>query len=132
MNSIDWINQRRELLDAVTEGTWRPEPLLEFDADGSYELARVLAKDSVDPEHYVIGVVHTGILPGDATFIADARTSLPLALDALEAVLTLHNHEDIHHLTGLVGSYNCLGCGHAGYGKCPTVRRIEAILNKEL
>ena len=87
MNSLDWINQRRELLDAATEGPWRPEPHLEFDADGSYELARVLAKDSVDPEHYVIGVVHTGILPGDAALIADARTSLPRALDALEAVL---------------------------------------------
>ena len=131
MNSIDWIAKRRELLDAVTEGPWRASLLdgvRHEDGSSSYRCGIYPGATQGPPPVFVTN----GIDARDAAFIADARTSLPLALDALETVLTLHTHKDIYHLTGLVGSYNCLGCAHAGYGKCPTVRHIEATLNKEL
>lgn len=61
----------------------------------------------------------------------------PSALDtdellnvALAAVLEIHANEDISHLTGVLGSYNCPGCNHAGQGYCPTRLAIEATLGR--
>ena len=71
MSATEWIAQRRELLDAATEEPWYATDGINWEARvtaGCYELADV-GKTS------------------DAELIADARASLPRALDALEAVL---------------------------------------------
>lgn len=85
----EWIAKRRELEQAATVGPWsatynndpgsREIPALWSDADDfmsdPHPLARFLLKDD---------------LP-DAAFCADSRTSLPCALDALEAVLEMED-----------------------------------------
>ena len=70
----EWIAKRRELLAAATEGPW-------YDMDGIDWEARVGGGG--------LEVADTGKVP-DARLIADARTSLPRALDALEAALKGH------------------------------------------
>ena len=77
-----WIKTRRELLDAATEGPWfqgRTGRRYESDRD-------VYSKREPDEEnsHDIATYVWSA---EDAALIADARTSLPAALDALEAVL---------------------------------------------
>ena len=94
MNATEWIAQRRELLWTATEGPWAPW----LDQDGAKHMNGLLMvgnADAVIPdgEVYIEGVdvnpvAHT-YTPEDRAFIADARTSLPRALDALEAVLDL-------------------------------------------
>ena len=71
MTTADWIKRRRELLDAATDGPW------ELICGGEY----------VDGVGLDVGHLDGGVRACDAELIADARTSLPLALDALEAVL---------------------------------------------
>jgi len=61
---------------------------------------------------------------GNAALIADARTSLPRALDALEAVLAPHQ---MHEVPG--GQRWCLHCG--GDWPCPTVDAAETALRGE-
>ena len=82
--TADWIKRRRELLDAATEGPWfqgRTGRRYESDRD-------VYSKREPDEEnsHDIATYVWSA---EDAALIADARTSLPLALDALDAVLAL-------------------------------------------
>ena len=60
----------------------------------------------------------------DAALIADARTSLPRALDALEAVLAPHQ---LHEVPG--GQRWCLHCG--GDWPCPTVDAAETALRAD-
>ena len=77
MSAAEWIAQRRELLDAATEGPW----IAEYSS---------LHRDCVVPHDARStreAVAQTRLLraAGDAALIADARTSLPRALDALEA-----------------------------------------------
>lgn len=67
----DWISDRRALIDAATEGPWEAEPL-----EGNI----------VTPARGTIIEVSRWT-DADAALIADSRTSLPAALDALEAVL---------------------------------------------
>ena len=75
MTAAEWIAERRELLDAATDGPW-------YDMDGIDWEARVGGGG--------LEIADTGKVP-DAQFIADARTSLPRALTALEAALGMAN-----------------------------------------
>ena len=77
--TADWIKRRRELLDAATPGPWEPGETQRYHG-GRYHVSY----SEVEPS------VAAGCDPADAALIADARTSLPLALDALEAVLARH------------------------------------------
>ena len=82
--TADWIKRRRELLDAATEGPWfqgRTGRRYESDRD-------VYSKREPDEENSHDIATHVWSAE-DAALIADARTSLPLALDALDAVLAL-------------------------------------------
>lgn len=79
MTTADWIKRRRELLDDATPGPWEPRETQRYH-DGSYHVSY----SEVEPS------VAAGCEPADAALIADARTSLPLALEALEAVLAQH------------------------------------------
>lgn len=78
----DWIAKRRELEQAATEGPWR-----RVTARGTTNHA---LHDACDVD---IAIDYEGVWyeKGDAEFIADARTSLPLALDVLEKVAKLHS-----------------------------------------
>lgn len=80
MNATEWIARRRELLDAATDGPWGT-----FAAYGS----RGVSVSEGDEEMLFIetyGITYAAHAP-DADLIADARTSLPRALDALEAAI---------------------------------------------
>ena len=77
MTAAEWIARRRELLAAATEGPWVAEY-------SSLHRDCVVPHDARSTRE---AVAQTRLLraAGDAAFIADARTSLPRALDALEA-----------------------------------------------
>ena len=71
------------------------------------------------------------------SLITDARTSLPRALDALEAVLTYHRTGEGSSQGYTPTGYGdvepyCAGCEasdeYAVAWPCPTVRRIESAL----
>ena len=99
MTTADWIKTRRELLNAATEGPWRWS-----NRQGVYlfgKRSRVVmafgrmgmhgAQPQFCDERGILqdgGRANLNSFP-DAALIADARTSLPLALEALEAVLAL-------------------------------------------
>lgn len=138
MSAAEWIAQRRELLAAATEGPW--------ETDGSeitqhWSLPRpwqTVVSSEVACVNYCYGGVGRGIEhDGDAALIADARTSLPAALDALEAVRALHRGEwacaNPRH-TSLDLACDACGvvCGCCGEAYlCPTVAAIEAALRGE-
>ena len=78
----EWIARRRELTTEATVGPWE---WLAY--GGGMQLVR---RNAPYHDHNILKT--TDDWPPytqDAAFIADARTSLPLALDALEAVLAL-------------------------------------------
>ena len=83
MSAAEWIAKRRELLDAATEGPWVAEY-------SSLHRDCVVPHDARSTRE---AVAQTRLLraAGDARFIADARTALPRALDALEAALGMAN-----------------------------------------
>lgn len=58
----------------------------------------------------------------DAAFIADARTTVPRLVAALEAGLAEHKHD---------GSGDCMCCGGESGWPCPTVTAITAALTPE-
>ena len=119
----DWITRRRELLAAATEGPW--------EADGTEISQHCMA--------YCYGGSGRGIeREDDANLIADARTSLPRALDALEAVLALHRPHICGDTWGTQGACfighggcmsggTCRGC-RMSY-PCPTVAAVTGALS---
>lgn len=136
----DWIAKRRELLASTTEGPWQwgedragDTSLSWGDCGPNLETVKrgeVFSDGSQDAEVYVIsawGYDDWGITvkPGDAEWIVDARDSLPLALDALDYVLQLHQSGD--EVNGGSdedeGRYNCTGCCYDH--PCPTRQAIE-------
>ena len=103
MSAAEWIAKRRELLDAATEGPWVAEY-------SSLHRDCVVPHDARSTRE---AVAQTRLLraAGDAALIADARTSLPRALDALEAVLKeTWAIESGHHFHGTTCT-----CGYASH-----------------
>ena len=132
------LNRIRKQANAATPGPWEVEP---FTWRPGHPL----------PESEWLGVEATGPVKGgvalillnddeddhDAEFIAAARTTVPALLDALEAVLEIH--QDGGESQGYLddGSYGdmphcCTECGSLGeYGvlwPCPTVEAITTAL----
>lgn len=99
MSAAEWIAQRRELLDAATEGPWEAATgaLVGDDED---EATHIWHRTySADRAWMTVGKVLDNDLDQttieDAEWIADARTSLPRALDALDDALGLaKGHRD--------------------------------------
>ena len=131
MSARDWIAARRELLDAATDGPWSA-------------IETAWGKGLDGPEEAQIFVESYGVTwapnPADAALIADARTSLPMALDALHGVLAKHYEGDSSYGYAPNGDYVDLGpccetCGTNGeYGvpwPCPTVTAIAGALGVE-
>jgi hypothetical protein len=116
MTTADWIKRRRELLDAATEGPWRWS-----NRQGVYlfgKRSRVvmafgrMGMHGTQPqfcdERGILqdgGRANLNSFP-DAALIADARTSLPLALEAIEAVQRLHarDHSIASRIRGICPS----------------------------
>lgn len=91
MTAADWISDRRTLIDAATEGPWdyyRPHPNYR-----TYQVSSVAPGGYLDDEVANCDDVRA---TENAALIADARTSLPAALDALEAVLELHRRAPLY------------------------------------
>ena len=86
--AADWIKTRRELLAAATPGPW------ELICGGEY----------VDGVGLDVGHLDGGVRACDAELIADARTSLPLVLDALEAVLAVLPEPGSVDMYGVAGA----------------------------
>ena len=84
--SADWIAERARIEQAATDGPWFQD---------SDDPGLVWGEQRSDGNGYwSLFASETGhdatAQPQDAEFIADARTALPKALSALEAVLKLH------------------------------------------
>ena len=101
MTTADWINRRRELLDDATEAPWTPE--------GVYGLVAPTKIDGYTHPVERAEAIRQGA--ANAALIADTRTSLPLALDALDAVLAQHRP---------VSYAATANCGLVLYEVCPT------------
>ena len=93
MTAADWIAEQRRIEQAATEGpwdtsttSWAPEARMVDVPDGDDEMS--LAWEA--------GGGLCVMSRANAEFIADARTALPKALDALEAVLALHQPVKIY------------------------------------
>ncbi len=92
MTTADWIKTRRELLDAATDGPWVTT------ADGADTLSA-----GFNPDGHLCLYAGFG-WDDDAALIADARTSLPRALDALEAVLAVLPEPGSVDMYGVAGA----------------------------
>lgn len=121
-------------LEAATPGPWEVDNLLDVDADGTYELAHVWAHDPDDTDNSVLGVA-LSIQRPDAAFIAAAPTDVSRLINAVEAVLAVHEPVDAlmnpgrHERIVKV----CTGCGTDDGNwqryPCPTVTAVENALN---
>ena len=110
MSARDWIAARRELLDAATEGPW-----LSTDV---YPLVSPVQIDGfAHPVERAEAVAQAG---ADSALIADARTSLPMALDALHAVLNVHEGDHLR-----ASSLGCVCPTHAAYEAACRALRVE-------
>ena len=90
-------------------------------AHGSYHIAYAEVGTSVA----------AGCDPANAALIADARTSLPLALDALEAVLAVLPEPGSVDMYGVAGALSLDvrdAIDTALAGGCPTVTAIDTAL----
>ena len=138
----EWIDKGKALADQATQGPW--------DTDGC-EVTQHWSRPEpwqtiVDTEVSCMDFCYGGSAKGveryeDAEFIADARTRLPQALNALQAVMEIHKpfHAD-HHYIGMNGGSlhrfvrRCEGCEESGGIEdypCPTVRAIQDALGAE-
>ncbi len=123
MTTADWIKTRRELLDAATEGPW-----FQGREDHRYESAHeVYSKREPDEEdsHDIASYIWSA---EDAALITDARTSLPRALDALDAVRALHPRDEESSLDSEYGKGFAKGYNRA---LCDARSRIESVLRGE-
>ena len=73
MSAADWIAERHRIEQAASEGPW------EINGAGEY----------VSGVGLMVAPDDGGVSGTDVEFIADARTAMPKALNALEAVLAI-------------------------------------------
>ena len=95
MTAADWIAEQRRIEQAATEGPWRAAVVAQYVDDDGRERGKggiYPAGPSGPPPLFVT----PDWVTADAELIADARTALPKALDALEAVLALHRRVGIY------------------------------------
>lgn len=161
MTAAEWIAERRELEQAATEEPWlnavvgddTTETVAEWmatctkepDAPATGRLWVVYAPDQ-SPGVVVTSITGDGpTSPHNSAWIMDARTSLPAALNALEAVLALHCSAPLFSVDGRDCEVHgtacednvpvcvaCIDCeGEAETYPCPTVRAITEALGVE-
>ena len=109
-----WIDQGKKLAGQATEGPWFTSPFEHDPVWGSVVTGGVDDHGEDYPPCIEAGDRK------DAAFIADARTRLPQALAALQAVL------DMHRPIWVDGIEYCKHCvDFGGEYPCPTVRAIH-------
>lgn len=133
-----WLDQGKTLADQATEGPW--EAFQDSDrqpAGCPPEIENLVYAGAVETPIIDWG---NGSTKPDAAFIADARTRLPQALNALQAILDLHqNLLDVTILDELGRTIftrrKCSTCSpNGGYNAvwpCPTVRAIHDALERQ-
>ena len=89
MSAADWIAERARIEQAATDGPW----VREWDTSDEWWTIHGQPNPTKGDERMVCPEVatlqHSEDWTADVDFITDTRTSLPKALDALEAVLAL-------------------------------------------
>ena len=114
----------RKQADAATEGPWRYVSI--FEVGGYVEDGR--GRELFDWAQDDAGTICTP--DADAEFIAAARTNVPHLVDALDAVLKVHQPFTWDFGYGPLES--CKGCADQGAGDhdypCPTVTAITTAL----
>ena len=116
MTAADWIAERRRIEQAATEGGWRAAVVARYVDDDGCERGKgaIYPAGPMGPPPLF---VTPDWVAADAEFVATARTALPKALDALEAVLELWPDTD-----------PCDCCFHVD---CEVVRAITEALGVE-
>ena len=114
MTAADWIAEQRRIEQAASKGPWEAGT---GDGDPCPHVWASRSSGCVADITYVVSNDYGDVRPEDAEFIADARTALPKALDALEAVLALWPDAD-----------PCDCCVHVD---CEVVRAITEALGVE-
>ena len=116
MNDIQaWLYQGKTLADQATEGPW----IAEF----SRETGDCVIPHDAQSTREAVATTRLLHAPADAAFIADARTRLPAALDALQAV------HDMHRRIWVDGIEYCKHCvDFGGEYPCPTRRALRAAI----
>ena len=121
-----WLDQGKTLADQATEGPWE---------------ARSSEATMNDRAEWKIGkhnrpqALRSVMRGSDAAFIADARTRLPQALAALQAVLDMHRPSTAD--TGEEEILFCPECfdvedvGEVDTWPCPTVQAIQNALGTD-
>lgn len=130
-----WLDRGCTIADQATEGPWEAYE----DSDVQYAGYPPIAENLV-----YAGAVETPIIDwgngstkADSEFIADARTRLPQALNALQAVLEAHAPIDALNTQYTNGRipHVCTGCGQDdgrwNYWPCPTVRAIQNAIKEQ-
>lgn len=136
MNARDWIATRREIEQSATDGPW----MSEWDTSDEWWTIHGQPNPTKGDDRMVCPEVatlqHSEDWTADVNFITDTRTSLPLALDALDAVLDVHQPVDALDVASRPGqqlTQVCTGCGTDDGNwqrwPCPTVRAIEEALS---
>lgn len=111
-----WLTEARTLTDQATEGPW----IAEF----SRETGDCVIPHDAQSTREAVATTRLLHAPADAAFIADARTRLPQALDALQAVLDMHKPVEFvgHSATWLRCTQGC------PTWPCPTRRAVQAAI----
>ena len=119
-NIQTWIDKGKALTAESTDGPW--EARMENPAmGGEVWTLRTVGKPGIK---MVVNEYQFG--QGNAEFIADARTRLPQALNALQAVLDMHRRIWVD---GIEYCKHCVDFG--GEYPCPTVRAIQTELERK-
>ena len=119
MTAADWIIERTRIEEAASEGPWRLDSRYGYKivtpcgAWGVQQTVGHIDPPDASRPNQLRGVIES-CNASNAEFIIDARTALPKALDALEAVLSIWPDAD-----------PCDCCTHAD---CEVVRTITEAL----
>lgn len=124
-----WLDEARTLASQATEGPWEAdgrEITQPWQSGGSWQ---TIVGIEVDCMPYCYGGYAKGVSRDeDGEFIADARTRLPKALNALQAVLEVHTPVDEEPSKTI-----CAACTELLTVKwpCPTVRAIQTVIEEQ-
>ena len=112
-----WLDQGKTLADQATEGPWEAYQDSDRQPAGCPpEIENLVYAGAVETPIIDWG---NGSTKADATFIADARTRLPQALGALQAILNRHKPEKPK-------KWVPVRCNHCRTPyPCPDVRTIQ-------
>ena len=137
----EWIDKGKALTDQATQGPWQTDGCEVTQHWSRPEPWQTIVDTEVSCMDYCYGGSAKGVERyEDAEFIADARTRLPQALNALQAVMEIHKPFQAYADHGMDGEslhrfvLRCDGCEESGGIEdypCPTVRAIQTELERK-